>query len=265
MKKALSSGTNGPEVSETDRVNPSWRPGPKRDRCFLAYRSKGVLTAVLLQYMGNHTPVYNFARGRRGAAYLYVIQEPLKVPEITHLFEQVPALYIADGHHRCAAALRVAKELGARPGQTGEEPYNYVLSVIFPEICCTFCLNRVVKDLNGLSQEKFLGCSGKIPGGKGGTGRGPKTLHTFGLYLAGQWYGLKALDDTFPLTDPIASLDVSILQSNVLSPILGIENPGLMNALILWEAFRAFQPWKKLWTGRITPWLSPCIPLPCTS
>lgn len=215
------------EVKETDRVNHILATGAQTGPVFLAYRSKGVLTAVLLQYMGNHTPVYNFA-GEDGVRHtLYVIQEPLKVREITHLFEQVPALYIADGHHRCAAALRVAKELGARPGQTGEEPYNYVLSVIFPEnMLHILPYNRVVKDLNGLSQEKFLELlREKFQVEKAERAVEPKTLHTFGLYLAGQWYSLKALYDTFPLTDPIASLDVSILQSNVLSPILGIENP----------------------------------------
>ena len=187
------------EVKETDRVNHILATGAQTGPVFLAYRSKGVLTAVLLQYMGNHTPVYNFA-GEDGVRHtLYVIQEPLKVREITHLFEQVPALYIADGNRR-RARLQAAE---LRPvSQTGEEPYNYVLSVIFPEnMLHILPYNRVVKDLNGLSQEKFLELlREKFQVEKAERAEEPKTLHTFGLYLAGQCRRSSVLDDTSPIT-----------------------------------------------------------------
>ena len=145
------------QVKETDRVNHILSTKAQTGPVFLAYRSKGLLTAFLLEYMGSHTPVYNFVGDDKIRHTLYVISEPLKVKEVTRLFQQVPELYIADGHHRCAAALRVAEELAKRPGQTGKEEYNYVLSVIFPSnMLHILPYNRVVRDLGELSEEKFL-------------------------------------------------------------------------------------------------------------
>lgn len=212
---------------ETDRVNHIMATKAQTGPVFLAYRSKGLLTAFLLEYMGSHTPVYNFAGEDKVRHTLYVINEPLKVKEVTRLFQQVPELYIADGHHRCAAALRVAEELGKRPGQTGKEEYNYVLSVIFPSnMLHILPYNRVVRDLGELSEEKFLEMvQENFELEKDDRPVEPQAPHVFGMYISGQWYKLTAREGTYPETDPIHSLDVSILQDNLLAPVLGIDDP----------------------------------------
>lgn len=212
---------------ETDRVNHILATEAQTGPVFLAYRSKGLLTAFLLEYMGSHTPVYNFVGDDKVRHTLYVINEPLKVKEVTRLFQQVPELYIADGHHRCAAAMRVAEELGKRPGQTGKEEYNYVLSVIFPSnMLHILSYNRVVRDLGELSEEKFLEMvQEKFVLKKDERPVEPQASHTFGMYIGGQWYRLTAKEGTYPETDPIHSLDVSILQDNLLAPVLGIDDP----------------------------------------
>lgn len=212
---------------ETDRVNHIMATKAQTGPVFLAYRSKGLLTAFLLEYMGSHTPVYNFAGEDKVRHTLYVINEPLKVKEVTRLFQQVPELYIADGHHRCAAALRVAEELGKRPGQTGKEEYNYVLSVIFPSnMLHILPYNRVVRDLGELSEEKFLEMvQENFELEKDDRPVAPQAPHVFGMYISGQWYKLTARKGTYPETDPIHSLDVSILQDNLLAPVLGIDDP----------------------------------------
>lgn len=212
---------------ETDRVNHILATKAQTGPVFLAYRSKGLLTAFLLEYMGSHTPVYNFVGDDKVRHTLYVINEPLKVKEVTRLFQQVPELYIADGHHRCAAALRVAEELGKRPGQTGNEEYNYVLSVIFPSnMLHILPYNRVVRDLGELSEEKFLEMvQEQFTLEKAERPVEPQVPHTFGMYISGQWYKLTAKEGTYPETDPIHSLDVSILQDNLLAPVLGIDDP----------------------------------------
>ena len=215
------------QTKETDRVNHILATKAQTGPVFLAYKSKGLLTAFLLEYMGSHTPVYNFVGDDKIRHTLYVISEPLKVKEVTRLFQQVPELYIADGHHRCAAALRVAEELGKRPGQTGTEEYNYVLSVIFPSnMLHILPYNRIVRDLGELSEEKFLEMvQENFLMEKAERPVEPQAPHTFGMYIGGQWYKLTAKPDTYPAEDPIHSLDVSILQDNLLAPVLGIEDP----------------------------------------
>ena len=214
-------------LKKTDRMKHIMAIKAQSGQVFLAYKSKGLFTAFLMEYMGNHAPVYNFT-GKDGVRHtLYVINEPLKIQEITKLFQQVPELYIADGHNRCAAALDVAEELAKRPGQTGKEEYNYVLSVIFPDnMLHILAYNRVVRDLNGLTVDEFLERTAeKFLVEKVERPVVPNGQHTFGMYLAGQWYRLTAREDSFDGADPVASIDVSILQNNLLVPVLGIIDP----------------------------------------
>ncbi|MCH3950082.1 MAG: DUF1015 family protein [Acidaminococcus sp.] len=211
---------------EKDRVNHILATKAQTGPVFLAYRSKGVLNALLLDYMGNHTPVYNFT-GDDGVRHtLYVISEPLTIQKVTELFRQIPALYIADGHHRCEAAYKVAKKLGARPHQTGEEAYNYVLSVIFPaHMLHILPYNRVVRDLNGLTDETLLAkLSEKFTISQAERPVQPAKVHEFGMYVGGRWYVLTAKEKIVH-DDPIEGLDVSILQNEVLKPVLGIKDP----------------------------------------
>lgn len=214
-------------LKKTDRSRHIMATKAQSGPVFLAYRSKGLLTALLMEYMGNHTPVYDFT-GDDGIRHtLYVISEILKIQEITRLFQQVPELYIADGHNRCAAALEVAEELAKRPNQTGNEQYNYVLSVIFPEnMLHILAYNRVVRDLNGLTEQEFLAkAAEKFQVEPVERPVNPSKKHMFGMYLGGRWYRLTALPDSFDAADPVASIDVSILQDNLLVPVLGIGDP----------------------------------------
>lgn len=159
---------------------------------------------------------------------LWVIHDDETLAKLTAAFDAMPALYIADGHHRSAAASRVAAaRRTANPKHSGDESYNYFLSVIFPHHQMKIMdYNRVVSDLNGMNTRDFLetigekfsvqACSSPVKPGKPGE---------FGLYLPKQWYRLKIRPDLIPAADPVARLDVSLLQNNLIAPVLGIDDP----------------------------------------
>ena len=232
---------------EQDRVNHIMATKAQTGCVFLAYKSRGEVDALLIKYMSNHNPVYDFVADDSIKHTLYVVDEPLKIAEITKLFGQVPCLYIADGHHRSAAALRVADVLAKRPGQSGQEEYNSFLAVIFPDnMLHILDYNRMVKDLNGLTSselmekiaEKFI-INETIQDPK------PKKIHTFGMYLEGRWFTLEAKKGTFMADNPIAALDVSILQENLLQPILGINDPRTDNRIAFVGGIRGLQELEK--------------------
>ncbi|MGD9786457.1 MAG: DUF1015 domain-containing protein [Sulfuricellaceae bacterium] len=159
---------------------------------------------------------------------IWVIRDAAALERVTALFDAMPALYIADGHHRSAAASRVcAARKAANPAHSGEESYNYFLSVIFPHHQMKIMdYNRVIKDLNGLSSEDFF-CKArecfaveKAPGQVK-----PAKPREFGLYHGGQWYKLTFRPDLVPSHDPVARLDVSLLQNYLIAPALGITDP----------------------------------------
>ena len=212
---------------EQDRINHIMATQAQTGPVFLAYKSKGLLNALLLKYMSNHQPVYDFTAKDGIKHTLYMVNDPVRITEITELFKQVPAMYIADGHHRSAAAMLVADQLAKRPGQSGKEEYNYFLAVIFPEkMLHILDYNRVVKDLNGLTVKDFLTKveSKFIVEPQEKTFK-PQEMHVFGMYIGGKWYKLISKPESFQAADPIDSLDVSILQNNLLAPLLKIGNP----------------------------------------
>lgn len=232
---------------EQDRVNHIMATKAQTGCVFLAYKSRGEVDALLIKYMSNHNPVYDFVADDSIKHTLYVVDEPLKIAEITKLFGQVPCLYIADGHHRSAAALRVADVLSKRPEQSGHEEYNSFLAVIFPDnMLHILDYNRMVKDLNGLTSselmekiaEKFI-INETIQDPK------PKKIHTFGMYLEGRWFTLEAKKGTFMADNPIAALDVSILQENLLQPILGIDDPRTDNRIAFVGGIRGLKELEK--------------------
>ncbi len=158
---------------------------------------------------------------------LWVIREPASLARITAAFNAMPALYIADGHHRSASASRIAAtRRAANPGRTGAEPYNFFLSVIFPAHEMRILdYNRVIADLNGLSAEAFLervGAAFSVEPASSAVK--PEQLGSFGLYLAGRWYQLVIHPELIP-ADPVGRLDVSLLQNNLIAPILGVTDP----------------------------------------
>lgn len=194
---------------------------------FLTYRPEKMITKVVTK-VTKGKPLYNFeADGVQQMAW--IIDEELDIIAVESAFKRVKTLYIADGHHRCASAVRIARKRRAQnPDYTGEEEFNYFLSVLFPcDQLEIMDYNRVVADLNGLTKEQFIQkvmskFSVKVLPSR------PlkmKKKHTFGMYIDGEWVQLTANPGTFDEKDIIGQLDVSILQNNLLGPILGIGDP----------------------------------------
>src|SRR5512135_2251060 len=156
---------------------------------------------------------------------IWAIRDTAVLERLTALFDAMDALYIADGHHRSAAASRVcAARKAANPAHSGEESYNYFLSVIFPHHQMKIMdYNRVICDLNGMNAAQFLQRVGESFSVKASAAP-VKPAHPgeFGLYLPGQWYRLQIKSDLIPTLDPVARLDVSLLQNNLIAPVLGI-------------------------------------------
>ena len=174
--------------------------------------------------------MYDFVAEDGVSQTVWVIDNAALIARICEEFAAVDYLYIADGHHRSASAVRVGmKRRESKPDYDGSEEFNYFLSVIFPDDQLYIMdYNRIVKDLNGLDKEEFLGKVTEKFTVTPYTGEGvlkPEKKHTYGMYLDGSWMLLEAKEGTFDAADPVARLDVSILQSNLLSPVLGIGDP----------------------------------------
>jgi len=196
---------------------------------FLTYRKQPEITQLVEEWQAAHKPVYDFVAD--GVAQtVWVIDCPRTIAQIQALFGQVESLYIADGHHRAASAVKVGlKRREQYPGYTGDEEFNFFLAVLFAQDELEIMdYNRVVKDLNGLTAAQFLEAtqgSFTVEALDGKAPYKPQAAHTFGMFLEGRWYKLTAKTGSFPENDPVASLDVSILQDNLLAPILGIGDP----------------------------------------
>lgn len=195
---------------------------------FFAYPDNAELDTIVAKYT-SRTPEYDFIAPGDGFGHTFwVIDEKEDIDRITALFADMPALYIADGHHRSAAAALVGAEKAAQnPNHKGDEEYNYFMAVCFPASQLTIIdYNRVVKDLNGLTAEQFLKALEKdfIVEEKGETIYKPSSLHNFSLYLTGKWYSLTAKPGTYDDNDPIGVLDVTISSNLILDEILGIKD-----------------------------------------
>ena len=195
---------------------------------FFAYPDNDELDAIVAKYTVRK-PEYDFIAPGDGFGHTFwVIDGKEDIDRITALFADMPALYIADGHHRSAAAALVGAEKAAQnPNHKGDEEYNYFMAVCFPASQLTIIdYNRVVKDLNGLTAEQFLKALEKdfIVEEKGETIYKPSSLHNFSLYLAGKWYSLTAKLGTYDDNDPIGVLDVTISSNLILDEILGIKD-----------------------------------------
>jgi uncharacterized protein (DUF1015 family) len=210
---------------EEDRVRHIDMLDANDEPVFYAYRKDGEIDDIIGATTAGE-PEYAFVSDDGVAHTLWVIRDAAVIRRLTDLFAAIGTLYVADGHHRSAAAGRV-RELrrNARPGHTGSEEYNFFLTVIFPDDQLRIMpYNRVVRDLNGRASAEFLAAlegSFEITRGEG---REPRR-HEFGLYLDGEWSLLKTRDGVFDRRSPAARLDVSILQNSVLGPLLGIANP----------------------------------------
>jgi uncharacterized protein (DUF1015 family) len=193
---------------------------------FLTYRAQPEIDALVERLTGSD-PTYDFTAPDGIQHVLWVVDEPAEVEALVAAFAEVPELYVADGHHRSAAATRVrAIRRQANPNHTGGEPYNFFLSVIFPhDQMLIMDYNRVVKETTGMDRGTFLERVKESFDISPTWAVKPGDPRTFGMYLAGQWYRLVAKDGSFPGDDPVESLDVAILQNNLLAPVLGIGDP----------------------------------------
>jgi uncharacterized protein (DUF1015 family) len=216
-------------IRHVDRLNANTGP------IFLTCRPEPCLEKIKTGWMATHAPLYDFTAEGGVRHTVWVIDETETVAEIERGFTAVSALYIADGHHRCASAIRVAEQRrSATPNYTGAEEFNYFLSVIFPsDELHILDYNRVVKDLNGLTAPAFMervAADFHIGKAEAASPTGeapvrPRQAHQFGMFLEDTWYQLTAKKGRWDDANPVERLDVSILQNNLLSPILGIQDP----------------------------------------
>ena len=200
---------------------------------FFAYPADAEMDAIIHDIVTAKAPEYDFVADGDGFGHrFWVIDDPKTIGRITEIFARIPALYVADGHHRTAAAARVGAEkkenlLKSGAPYTGKEEFNYFLAVIFPDNQLKIIdYNRVVKDLNGLTPDQLVAALEKdfVVTPKGSAIYKPSQLHDFSMYLAGQWYDLQAKAGTYDDNDPIGVLDVTILSNLVLDKILGIKD-----------------------------------------
>lgn len=214
---------------EADRINHVDYCDANTGPIFLTYRPQEKVAAILGEWTKSHAPVYDFVTDDGIGNTVWVIDCPETTAEIASLFEGVDYLYIADGHHRAASAVKVGlRRREQNPDYNGSEEFNFFLAVLFD--CNELEImdyNRVMKDLNGNTEEEFIAkISEKFTVEKvGAHAYKPTEAHTFGMLLGGEWYKVAAKEGTFDSTDPVASLDVSILQNNLISPVLGIDDP----------------------------------------
>ena len=215
---------------EQDRINHVDYCDANTGPIFLTYRAQESIDVLVSGVMESKAPVYDFVSEDGVGHTVWVIEDAAVIEKICKLFAGIDYLYIADGHHRSASAVRVGmKRREENPAYDGSEEFNYFLSVIFPDNHLYIMdYNRIVRDLNGNTKEQFLAKVREkftvTPSTQEGVLK-PQKKHTYGMYLDGKWMLLEAKDGTFDAKDPVAQLDVSILQNNLLHPILGIGDP----------------------------------------
>lgn len=209
---------------EQDRINHIKTSGAQTGNVFLAYRHNEKVDALIAEWQETKSPVYDFVADDAIQHTIWIVNDTTTCETISGLFEsEIPYTYIADGHHRAASAAKVRKAIENKTGNGAD----FFLTTLFPSNQLYIMdYNRVVKDLNGLDAAQFLAALKEKFTIElvGAAAYKPSHLHTFGLYLNGSWYKLTALPGTFT-EDPIGVLDVTILQNNVLDPILGIQDP----------------------------------------
>lgn len=212
---------------EEDRVKHIDYLDANDEPVFYTYRNNPAITKAIEDVTGGES-LYSFITDDGVSHALWSIADAALIDYLTRSFAAIPTLYVADGHHRSAAASRVRDlRKSANPQHSGSEEYNHFLTVIFPDNEMTIMpYNRVVKDLNGRSVAEFMARVAErfevspVPGALA-----PGRRHQFGMYLGEKWYELIPREDSYNEGDAVASMDVSILQDNLLSPVLGVRNP----------------------------------------
>lgn len=214
---------------ELDRITHVDTCNAQTGPIFLAYRAEATIDDIVNKVKAT-APCYSFVSEDDIAHNVWLVEDDSDIAVIVDEFSKMSQIYIADGHHRAASAIKVGikRREEAKANGTDDEAaeYNYFLSVLFPDNQLKILpYNRVVRDLNGYTKEEFLDIiSKKFSVVEAGEGVSPEEKGTFGMYLDGKWYKLKA-DASIKSNDPVDGLDVSILQDHLLGPVLGIEDP----------------------------------------
>lgn len=228
MNQVIKKHENTREDKEIDRITHVDTCSAQTGPIFLAYRSDATIHEIVSSYVGKEAPLYDFTAPDGITHRVWKIAKKEDVDAIYHAFQKIGQIYIADGHHRAASAVKVGlKRRKENPGYTGEEEFNYFLSVLFPhDELRILDYNRTVKDLNGKTLSQFLQEVEKnfIVEKAEGQVR-PEKKGTFGMYTEGQWYRLTAKPELFEGKDAVGNLDVSVLQDYLLGPVLGIGDP----------------------------------------
>lgn len=215
---------------EQDRINHVDYCDANTGPIFLTYKENSRISQIIEQWMASAVPESDFVSEDGVQQIVWLLDNAELIAEITRLFAGMDSLYIADGHHRTASAAKVGiKRREQNPGYSGDEEFNFFLTVLFPDNQLKIMdYNRVVRDLNGLDKDQFLTKVGEkfsITPCDGNKPCHPPRPQTYGMYLDSDWYLLEAKSGIFDLSDPLDSLDVSILQNNLLRPILDIDDP----------------------------------------
>jgi uncharacterized protein (DUF1015 family) len=218
-------------VKENDRINHIKTTRAQTGIVFLAYKEQADVNKLIEDWKAAHTADYDFISEDGIGHTVWVVNDKATVDNITKLFdEKVPATYIADGHHRAASGAKVREALVAEG--TADDRSNYFVTCIFPDTQLLIIdYNRVVTDLKGMSNDEFINAlmnDFEVSEPMGKKQYKPEALHEFGLYIGGNWYKLVAKEGTYT-NDPIGILDVTILQNNVLTKLLDINDPRTDN------------------------------------
>ncbi len=228
MNNVIKKHENTREEKEQDRIHHVDTMSAQTGPIFLAYRANDVIREIVDREKEESAALYDFTADDGIRHRVWKLAEPDKVEKIALAFEQTDKIYIADGHHRAASAVKVSlKRREEHPDYDGTEEFNYFLSVLFPdEELMIMDYNRSVKDLNGLTKEEFLKKTEEhFKISMMAEKKHPEKKGQVAMYLEKQWYLLEAKEELLHITDAVASLDVSLLQDYLLRPVLGIEDP----------------------------------------
>ena len=212
---------------EADRINHVDYCDANTGPIFLTYRADKTVDAIVEKYVKNQ-PEYDFVTDDGITNTVWVVDNDDDIGTLSDAFTNIPALYIADGHHRAASAVKVGmKRREAKPDYDGTEEFNFFLAVYFrSDDLAIMDYNRLIADYNGKTKDELLNeISEKFDIEKKDATYHPEMKHTFGMYIGKEWYKLTAKNGIFDENDPVDRLDVSILQKNVISPVFGIDDP----------------------------------------
>ena len=213
-------------VKEKDRITNMKVSGIQPGPVFSAYKQRKEIDDLIENFKNDQLPVYDFESEDKVLHQVWVMDDQEEVEKLQSLLEQIPEIYIADGHHRAASGAKVGKEIREQKGDV-DGSHNYFLSVLFPHNQLSILdYNRVIKDLNGKSEEEFLNVLAQKfhIENKGGMLFKPQSSHSFGMYLNQSWYELRLKEEFCTSEDPVERLDISLLDKYVLKPLLGIQD-----------------------------------------